>query len=420
MMSPYIYITSAFMMLIVIEAIVTVVRKKNYYRFNDAITSLSVGMIFLLRQQVINLSVYAYIFHNFAFFSLNQNSFWVWGAAFILQDFCYYWFHRYNHEINILWATHSVHHQSEEFNFTTALRTPSLGFYFTWIFYAPMALLGFHPYMFAIASLVNLFYQFWIHTRHIGKLGWFDRHFSSPSNHKVHHAKNKKYLDKNYGGVLMWWDRIFGTYQAEVSANDYQELKFGTLTPVRSWNPIWVNIHLYVLLFKDALKTKNLADKFTLWFKKTGYRPKDTSDSTTKMDIIGYQNYDTNVNKFHKVYIAFQLLLLFVLSNILLANYNIIPPCQSVYWFVVLSMNLTFIALALEVDRKILKYEIIRFVLSLMSVFIACVIWPQLPLSIIIWNTLFIWVATSLSSLAVIKIHRTKFNLKKAVGRIKP
>lgn len=162
-------------------------------------------------------------------------------------DFCDYWLHRLGHEIAILWAAHVVHHQSEDFNLSTALRQESFVPLLGWIFYVPMALLGVSPQQFALAGLIVLVYQFWIHTEHIGKLGWFDRIFSSPSNHRVHHATNPQYINKNYGGLLIIWERLFGTYAEENEACIH-----GTRTPLRSWDPVWAVTSGYAALAQAA------------------------------------------------------------------------------------------------------------------------------------------------------------------------
>ena len=147
-----------------------------------------------------------------ALFELPASRRWVWLGALLVYDFCYYWLHRAGHRVAVLWAAHVVHHQSEDYNLSTALRQTSSGFLLGWIFYLPMALVGVPPLVFGVVALVDLLYQFWVHTQQVGKLGWFDRWFCSPSNHRVHHAVNDRYLDSNYGGILIVWDRLFGSF----------------------------------------------------------------------------------------------------------------------------------------------------------------------------------------------------------------
>jgi alkylglycerol monooxygenase len=159
--------------------------------------------------------------------------------ALVLYDFCYYWLHRAGHEVALFWAAHVVHHQSQHYNLSTALRQTSSGLLFGWIFYLPMAVAGrAADHLWHRAALIDLLYQFWVHTEQVGKLGWFDRVFCSPSNHRVHHAVNDRYIDRNYGGILMLWDRLFGSFQEE---KDNEPCVYGTRGALNSWDPLWAN-----------------------------------------------------------------------------------------------------------------------------------------------------------------------------------
>jgi hypothetical protein len=200
-----------------------------------------------------------------------------WLIAIVFFDFCDYWLHRMGHECAVMWAAHVVHHQSQHFNFSTALRQESTVALIGWVFYLPMAVLGVPPEQFAIAGLVVLLYQFWIHTEHVGKLGWFDRIFSSPSNHRVHHAVNDQYLDKNYGGMLVIWDRLFGTFAEEEEACVY-----GTRSPLRSWNPVWAIAAEYAALVRTARGLPSWADKLRVFVKHPGWHPADGSPQASK------------------------------------------------------------------------------------------------------------------------------------------
>jgi alkylglycerol monooxygenase len=175
-----------------------------------------------------------------------------------------------------------VHHQSEDYNLSTALRQTSSGFLTGWIFYLPMAVLGFPPQVFAVVALVDLLYQYWVHTQHIGKLGWFDRWFCSPSNHRVHHAVNDRYLDRNYGGMLIIWDRLFGSF---VEEDDGEAIVYGTRAPLRSWNPLWANLEVWWGLAQDSWRARRWADKLRVWFKPPGWRPADVAARFPKPDF---------------------------------------------------------------------------------------------------------------------------------------
>jgi len=223
-----------FLLALLIELAIDRVRGTGYYRINDAVNSLSVGMFMSTSgyfTKLIPAVILAYVLQDFAlidvqlaWFDTSPAGLGLWLLAALGFDFCYYWSHRFGHEMSILWAQHAVHHQSEDYNLSTALRQTSSGFIFTWIFYVPLFLLGMPFEVFVTVNAVSLIYQFWVHTQHVQKLGWFDLVFVSPSNHRVHHAQNEIYIDKNYGGTLILWDRLFGTFQPEL---DEEPVIFG-------------------------------------------------------------------------------------------------------------------------------------------------------------------------------------------------
>ena len=269
--------TPVFFLLIFIELVVGLVRGRNAYRVNDAINSISLGVISQISGaflRIVRIGAYAWLLQNFAVFTLPADSLWVWVTGLLLYDFCYYWLHRMGHEVNVLWAAHVVHHQSEEYNLSTALRQSGTGLLFGWIFYIPMALLGYPLEVFIAVGLIDLLYQFWVHTEQVGKLGWFDRVFVSPSIHRVHHAVNDIYIDKNYGGILLAWDHLFGTYREEC---DTEPVVYGTRAPLRSWNPLWANLEVYHALALDAWRAQHWADKLRVAFARPGWRPADVS-----------------------------------------------------------------------------------------------------------------------------------------------
>jgi sterol desaturase/sphingolipid hydroxylase (fatty acid hydroxylase superfamily) len=218
-----VFATPVFILLIALEFIWSRTRASRTagqtpYRLSDTINSISLGMLSQLvgvLSKLFTIGIYTVVFGAVALFPATE--FWnTWYGvllALVMYDFCYYWLHRAGHVVALFWAAHVVHHQSQHYNLSTALRQTSSGFLFGWIFYLPMAVLGVPPTVFGIVLLIDLLYQFWVHTEQVGKLGWFDRVFCSPSNHRVHHAVNDPYIDKNYGGILILWDRLFGTFQ---------------------------------------------------------------------------------------------------------------------------------------------------------------------------------------------------------------
>ncbi|MGR6873769.1 sterol desaturase family protein [Pseudomonas sp. HK3] len=296
-----------FLVLILLELAWAHYKKQDVYRLNDAINSIAMGILSRITQilyAAVPFSFYAYFYEDFALFEW-QSNLWTWLAAFVLYDFSYYWVHRIGHTMNISWASHVVHHSSEEYNLTTALRQTSVPNVIGWVFYIPLAFMGFPPIVLISVGSLNLLYQFWVHTQAIDQMPkWYEFLFVTPSNHRVHHAKNKRYIDKNYGGVFLW-DRLFGTYQAELKE---EKVVFGISTQLASWNPVWGNLHFLTALCKDAWRTKSWKDKLTLWFRRTGYRPADVD---AKYPIIksnqAVKKYDKPLSFSAKLYVILQL-----------------------------------------------------------------------------------------------------------------
>lgn len=265
-----------FLALIVIELAADAIRRTRYYSLADAINSLSCGIISTGNRVFFGfLGLAAYEFAlRLAPVHLSPSHWATWVYAFVLYDLCYYWNHRLGHTCGIFWASHVVHHQSEEFNLTTALRQTGTGSFLGWIFYLPLALSGVPMAVYLMVGVIQLFYQFWPHTRMIGRMGILDRWVQTPSNHRVHHAQNDIYLDKNYVGVFMLWDHIFGTYQDEL---DSEPCVYGIRGQLKSWNPLWANVHYYWAMAKDSWHAASWADKIRVWFKHPGWRPADVA-----------------------------------------------------------------------------------------------------------------------------------------------
>ncbi|MBX9912365.1 MAG: sterol desaturase family protein [Pseudomonadaceae bacterium] len=307
-MNYIVYAIPFFVGLIALELLVDRWRGVSTYRLADAINSLSAGVLSQisgLLTKGLGLLTYAFAWQHLALFDIPSEPLWVWVLAFVLYDFCYYWNHRLGHERNVLWAAHSVHHQSEDYNLSTALRQTSTGFIFGWIFYLPMALLGVPPLVFLSVAALNLLYQFWVHTRHIPKLGWFEWVFVSPSNHRAHHAQNAVYMDRNYGGVFILWDRLFGTFQEEL---DEHPVIYGVTRPLASWNPLWANLQFYAQLYSDARRAESYWDKLRIWFMRTGWRPADVDAKypLAKLDLRQFVKYEVPLSGAQKAYVALQ------------------------------------------------------------------------------------------------------------------
>ncbi len=245
------------------------------FRLSDSLSSLSLGILSQLVAAVsklLSIGIYVWVYATLTPAPLAAGAEF-WNAplglllALVLYDFFYYWHHRAGHVVALFWAAHVVHHQSQHFNLTTALRQSGTGFLLGWVFYLPLALLGVPPAVFALVAVVNLLYQFWVHTEQIGSLGWFDRWFCSPSNHRVHHAVNDEYVDKNYGGVLMVWDHLFGTFEPERAVCVY-----GTRKPLNSCDPLWANLEVYAQLIQTTRRTPRWTDKLRVWCRHAGWQ----------------------------------------------------------------------------------------------------------------------------------------------------
>ncbi|WP_240500233.1 sterol desaturase family protein [Halioglobus japonicus] len=263
--------------------------------------------------------MYHLVTEHFSLPLMDANSVWTWMLAIVLYDFCYYWLHRLGHERTILWAAHVAHHQSEEYNLTTALRQTSTGFLFGWLFYIPMFALGIPAEVVVTAGAINLIYQFWVHTKHVGKLGWYEAIFVTPSNHRVHHAQNDVYLDRNYGGIFILWDRLFGTFQEEL---DEEPVVFGIRGPLRSFNPIHALTHIYVDMAKDSWRAQRWSDKLRVWVARTGWQPVEVAERYPrhKNDLSTFTKYDPEVPAIVSRYGFFQLVVVIALLVYLLLS----------------------------------------------------------------------------------------------------
>jgi alkylglycerol monooxygenase len=335
-----------FFLLIAVELIAEKVKKTDYYRLNDAITSLSIGGLSRIMGVMKNLApftIYILLYEHFALFELDRIA-WVWLGVFVAYDFLYYWNHRFGHEMSFFWAAHVVHHSSEEYNLTTALRQSS-GSFFNFIFFLPLAFLGVDPVLFVTVASANLVYQFWVHTRHVGKLGFIEWFMVTPSNHRVHHAQNQVYLDRNYGGVFIVWDRLFGSYQGEL---DDEKPIYGVRKALKSWNPLYANIQVYKQLMQDSVYTNKWSDKFKVWFGRTGWRPNDVSHKfpLARVDLYQFSAYQTEISLITKIYSVLQYIIISLLALFLLVNASELDASYQLcvaFFVIASSINLAWI-----------------------------------------------------------------------------
>lgn len=350
-----------FFLLIGIEVAYTVYKKLGYYRLNDSLSNLSQGIgsqlvgIFLKTATFFS---YLFIYNNWRFYEF-PNTIWTWLILFIGVDFFYYWFHRMSHEVNALWAAHIVHHQSEEYNLTVALRQSWFQGGFSWVFYLPLAFAGFEPIMFLTVSAFNTIYQFWIHTRAIGNMGFLEWIINTPSHHRVHHGSNPKYIDKNHGGTLIIWDRLFGTFQKEED-----EVVYGITKPLESWNPVWANFHYWSDLAYTARKARSFKDKINVFIKPPGWFPESLGGVQMPREINKslYRKYSPEYSKGLIPYILMQFLLFLALSNYLIGAYPTFSTSQLSACVLLVIATLTTCGSMLEHKHWIKKFEYCRII----------------------------------------------------------
>ncbi len=302
----------AFMVLILIEHLVGRWKGIQVNRVFDTISSLSSGLTNTIRD-VLKLTVvivsYSWMVEHFAIFKI-ESSLALYVLAFIGLDFAGYWNHRFSHVINVFWNRHLVHHSSEEFNLSCALRqsvSNIIGIFF--FLYLPLALLGVPTKVIAVVAPIQLFAQFWYHTRLIDKMGFLEYIIVTPSHHRVHHAINDEYLDKNFSQIFIIWDKLFGTFQEELKD---KPPVYGIKKPVKTWNPLVINyLHMW-LLFKDAWRTEKLWDKVRIWFMPTGWRPEDVKKAyplASTKDPYAQKKYETAASPLLKMWMLAQLFL---------------------------------------------------------------------------------------------------------------
>jgi alkylglycerol monooxygenase len=290
-----------------------------------------------------------------------HSSFWVYLIAFIALDFAGYWTHRVQHVVNFFWNGHIVHHSSEEFNLACALRQSISAVTKIFIvFLLPAALLGVPAEVIAIVAPLHLFAQFWYHTQHIDKMGLLEKIIVTPSHHRVHHAINKEYIDKNYGQIFIFWDKLFGSFQEELPG---VKPVYGITRPVQTWNPIKINfVHVW-LLVKDAWHTRSWKDKLRIWFMPTGWRPADVAETYPLYkieDVYQFDKYATDATKGFTVWIWVQTVIMLLFVSFLFGNIAVLgKPAVFIYGAFIFLFVYAFTEL-MDGNRYALAWEIAK------------------------------------------------------------
>ncbi len=319
-LNPVILAIPVFFILMSLEVVYDYFQQRKLYRLNDAVSNISCGIVEQLTglfAKIFTVAAYHFVFTHFALFTLEDTWYWL-VLAFLGVDFFYYWAHRMSHQVNLFWLGHVVHHQSEDYNLSVALRQSTFQKMFTFYFYFPMALMGFKTEWFVLMGAFNLLYQFWIHTEVIKKMPrWFEYIFNTPAHHRVHHGRDPKYIDKNHAGTLIIWDRMFGTFQEEEETPTY-----GITTPLNTFNPVMANVKPFINLWHEVKSVPGFWNKVKLvwmppgWYPATlgGYRPPKPVDKTT------YQKYDVAISPGLNWYLLIQYIMILAITSLFLFN----------------------------------------------------------------------------------------------------
>ncbi|MDP6410412.1 MAG: sterol desaturase family protein [Planctomycetota bacterium] len=278
-----------FLLFIAIEVGVAKRRGRRVHRLNDSLADLGCGVT----EQVVGLfahgalvAIYAWVWSRWGVLDFPLDAPLTWAVGMIGVDFFYYWYHRFSHRVHFAWAMHVVHHQSEDYNLAVALRQSAFSPLFSWVFYLPLAVAGLPPGVWATCVAVNLLYQFWIHTELVDRMGWFEWVFNTPSHHRVHHSINARYIDRNHAGMLIVWDRLFGTFEPEAEPCTY-----GSLSPLESWNPLRANLVPWAELWRASRALPGRLDRWLLWFRPPEWKPERAREAAAPFPPAGF-GYD--------------------------------------------------------------------------------------------------------------------------------
>ncbi|NJB35974.1 sterol desaturase family protein [Croceivirga sp. JEA036] len=383
------YAIPFFVVLVLIEIAYGYIVKNQKYTLMDTVSSLSSGLTNIIKDSlglIVVLVSYPFLLEYLAIIHI-KTTWVVWVIAFLAIDFAGYWNHRLSHAVNIFWNQHVIHHSSEEFNLSCALRQPIaniFGYYA--LLLIPAAIMGVPNEVIALLAPLHLFAQFWYHTQHIGKLGWVEYILVTPSQHRVHHAINPEYIDKNLGQILSIWDRMFGTFQEEL---DNVPPKFGVLKPVKTWNPVIINFQHFWRLCLDAYRTRSFRDKFRIWFMPTGWRPKDVRIKypiNSIKDVYAYNKYYPYNSTLLKIYAVLQLLTTTMLLMYMFDNYSILGFRNLLVLGGILFLGVFGYTAVMDNSKYGFYMELIRGILGITSI-LSLQKWVELPAQMTVNST---------------------------------
>lgn len=354
-----------FFLFIAIELVVARARRRTVYRLADAVGDLGCGIVqqagYVLLATAL-LGGYVAVYERYRLATLDAGTPWPWLVAFLAVDFLYYWWHRLSHEVNVLWAAHVVHHQSEDYNLAVALRQAVATGATSLPFYLPMALFGVPPAVYVAMVSLSTLYQFWIHTELVGKLApgveWL---LNTPSHHRVHHAVNPQYLDKNYGATLIVWDRLFGTF-----AEEREQPVYGTVKPFGSFNPVWAQVAYFVELWRKARHLPRRRDRFLLWLRSPEWAP--PGEAKAMPELRGRAKYDPPIAAALRAYALVQLVPVVVATFLLMLEAEGLPPRTALAGVVLVYLALATLGGLLDGRRWAVPAELARLGVSAAAV----------------------------------------------------
>ena len=379
------------------------------YTFNDTIASMTSGITQTIKNSlglILILVSYPFLLEKISLITL-PNNLWLWIIAFICIDFAQYWIHRLKHKINIFWNIHVIHHSSEEFNLACALRQSISNLIgFTAIFLIPAAIIGVPYEIISVLTPLHLFGQFWYHTRHIGKLGFLEYIIVTPSQHRVHHAINPEYIDKNLSSIFCVWDRVFGTFQEEL---DEVKPVYGVLKPVQTWNPFLINFQHLWRLSKDAFYTNDWKAKLYIWFKPTGWRPDDVKEKypiEIIKDVYSQKKYITKETALNKSWSVFQFIGINITLYYFLTFFTELSPSNRIEIGVIIMLSIFGFTSVMDGQKWSRLFEIFRCTLALIYFTIHFQLNTNSNYSEIFLNFIIIYFGLTLISMLFISLPR--------------
>ncbi|WP_370476585.1 sterol desaturase family protein [Tamlana flava] len=366
--TPFLFAIPFFIVLVLFEIGYSHIVKKQVHSTMDTVSSISSGLTHIVKESMgllIIIISYPYLLENFALFEI-PSSFILYGVAFVALDFASYLYHLLNHRINVLWNQHVIHHSSEEFNLACAIRRPVSNIIaFFPLLLVPAAIFGVPHEVISALFPIHVFAQFWYHTKHIGKLGILEYIIVTPSQHRVHHAINEEYIDKNLGAIFCVWDRLFGTFQEEL---DDVPAVYGILKPAHTWNPFLINFQHIWCLIQDAWHTENAWDKLRIWFMPTGWRPTDVIEKypINKInDVKNFKKYTTNCSRGLKIWSVYQLTATLFLTFFMFYNYGILGFDNLLLYGIIIFVGIYGYTTLMDRKKYAVIIEVMRGVLGL-------------------------------------------------------